>query len=343
MNKDNRILWADSLRTSATLAVIVLHVSVSVEQDFGTISMPAWLAANLYDSGARWCVPVFVMLTGTFALNNYSGDLKQFLIKTFQRIGLPFLFWSFIYLFYYNGNVFFQDKISFAGKASLIAVKLATGTAVHLWFVYMILSMYLLIPVFNRWVRHNNKAEQLFFISLWLLFLFVQPLWDKYDIGFDNSYFTGFIGYLILGNYLYKEPRKVNSFLLLIIFITTLAYTCLRTYYISISWHEMNEKYMDNFMPNIVVMCICIYLLFKNSPVKFPLLLRSIVIKVSKYSFGIFLVHILVLDLFLKYANILSVMHPVYGIPLLSLICLVISFAIIFVLNKIPYLRFVAG
>ena len=343
MIKEKRYLWADSLRAAATLAVIVLHVSVAVESGFGTIPMKDWLTANIYDSMVRWCVPIFVMLTGSFALNNYDGRFKPFLIKTFKRIILPFLFWSVVYLIYYNGGNLIDHNTGPAAKLSMVAGKLATGTAVHLWFVYMILGMYLLIPVLNRWVRQDNKAEQLFFLSLWVFFLFAQPLWEKYDISFDSSYFSGFIGYLILGNFLYKTERKVNSSILLLIFIGAVFYTCVRTYYLSLAGGEMNEKHMDNFMPNIVVTCISIYLLFKNNPLKLPVLLSSIVQSVSRYSYGIYLVHILVLDLFLKYANMLTIIQTVYSVPLLSLICLAISFAIVWVLNKIPYLRLAAG
>ena len=343
MVKEKRYLWADSMRAFATLAVIVLHVSVAVEAGFGTIPMKDWLASNIYDSMVRWCVPIFVMLTGSFALNNYDGRFKSFLIKTFKRIILPFLFWSVLYLIYYNGGNLTDHNTDLTEKFKMVAGKLATGTAVHLWFVYMIIGMYLLIPVLNRWVRENNKAEQLFFLGLWVFFLFAQPLWDKYDISFDSSYFTGFIGYLVLGNFLYKTERKSNSLILLLIFIGTVFYTVVRTYYLSLAGGEMNEKHMDNFMPNIVLSCICIYLLFKNSPLKFPGFLRSTVQTISRYSYGIYLVHILVLDLFLKYANMLTVIQPVYSIPLLSITCLGISFGVIWVLDKIPFLRFAAG
>lgn len=343
MSKQNTIQWANSLRAAATLAVIVLHVSVSAEDDFSSISLHNWLSANIYDTAVRWCVPVFVMLTGTFALNNYPGNLKIFLLKAFHRIVLPLLFWSVVYLLYYHGNDLFRHAMSIHEKVSLLATKLATGTAVHLWFVYMIISMYFLIPVLNRWVQHNNKTEQFFFISLWVLFLFAQPLWDKYDISFDNSYFSGFIGYLILGNFLYKENRRVNNVLLMLVFVAALVYTCIMTYGLTASSHEMNEAYMDNFKPNIAIMCICIYLLFKNSPVNFPLLLRGVVNKVSAYSYGIYLVHILVLDLFFNYGFTYSIMPAVFSIPIISLSCLLVSYLVIYILRKVPYLRMMVG
>lgn len=335
--------WANSLRAAATIAVIVLHVCVSAEQDFSSIPLPSWVTANIYDAAVRWCVPIFVMLTGTFALNNYPGNLKIFFVKTFRRIVLPFLFWSLVYLLYYNGNDLFQHQMNMHDKTALLATKLATGTAVHMWFVYMIISMYLLIPVLYRWVQHNNLAEQAFFISLWFLFLFIQPLWEKYDISFDYSYFSGFIGYLLLGNFLFKQPKKINSALLISVFILALAYTCFMTYRLSASTHAMDETYMDNFKPNIAVMCACIYLLFKNSPFNLPLLLRNWVGRISAESYGIFLVHILVLDLFFKHGITYTRLPVIVSIPIISILCLAVSFGIIYVLKKIPYLRAMAG
>jgi len=343
MEKEKKIQWANNLRAAATVAVIVLHVSVSAEEDFKILPLSSWLVANIYDTAARWCVPMFVMLTGTFALNNYNGNLKIFLIKMFQRIGLPFIFWSIIYLFYYNGNDLLQHQITIHEKLSLVAEKLATGTAVHLWFVYMLIGIYFLIPILSPWVRHNNKAEQLFFISLWILFLFVEPLFEKYDISFDYSYFSGFVGYLILGNFLYKTPRRVNTVLLVLLFVSALIFTCIMTYRLSSSLHEMNEAYMDNFKPNIVLMGICVYLLFKNIQIKFPLWLSNGINKFCSYSYGIYLVHILVLDLFLKSGITYLRLPVIISIPIISLLCMVVSYVIIYVLKKIPYLRITAG
>lgn len=343
MSDPARLQWAYSLRAAATVAVIILHVSVSVEDDFGTIPFHSWLAANIYDTAVRWCVPMFVMLTGTFALNNYGGDLKIFLGKTFKRVVVPFAFWSLIYLFYYNGADLFQHQMNLHAKAALVAGKLASGTAVHLWFVYMILGMYFLIPIFNQWVRHDNKNEQIFFISLWFLFLFIQPLWDKYDISFDISYFSGFIGYLVLGNFLFKRSRKSNVVFWIIIFIGAITYTCIRTFNLSASTHEMNENYMENFTPNIAITCVSVYLLFKDNRLILPASFNNLINKLSEHSYGIYLAHILVLDLLFKHGITYSVMPVAFSIPLITILCLSISYAAIYLLKKIPYLRTFAG
>ena len=63
-----RVVYADLLRIFATFAVIVMHVAAS-----GWSSTPVssfdWQVYNLYDSLARWAVPVFVMLSGMFLLD----------------------------------------------------------------------------------------------------------------------------------------------------------------------------------------------------------------------------------------------------------------------------------
>ena len=338
-----RLQWAYSLRAAATVAVIVLHVSVSAEDDFATIPFHSWLIANIYDSAVRWCVPMFVMLTGTFALNNYGGDLKIFLGKTFRRVVVPFAFWSLVYLLYYNGADLFHHQINLHQKTALIAGKLASGTAVHLWFVYMILGMYFLIPIFNQWVRHDNKMEQIFFISLWFLLLFIQPLWDKYDINFDISYFSGFLGYMILGNFLFKRTRKSSVVFWIIIFIGAIIYTCIMTFNISASTRAMNENYMDNFTPNIAISCVCIYMLFKDNRLKLSPAFNNWINKISEHSYGIYLAHILVLDLLFNNGITYSIMPVAISIPLITILCLSISYTVVYLLKKIPFLRVFAG
>ena len=338
-----KLSWANSLRAAATFAVIILHVCVSVEQDFGKIPVSTWVVGNLYDAIVRWCVPVFLMITGTFALNNYQGNLKDFFKKAFKRIVLPFIFWSILYLFYYNGQELIHQQLSLQEKADLVLEKLLSGTAVHMWFVYLILSMYLLIPILSKWVRFGNIIEIRLFLLFWFILLFLQPLWDKYDISFDITYFSGYIGYLIMGNYLFKEPRKINIVFLLLSFTAAVGFTCLMTYRASLASGEMDETYLDNLKPAVSLTAISVYLVFKNISLKLPVWIKNIIESISVHSYGIFLVHILVLTLFFKSGFTYTILPVVISVPLISLLCLLISWGVIYIFKKIPVLRLVAG
>ncbi len=135
--KSGRLYWANDLRAYATIAVIMLHVASTISITYPAIPKPFFLTSVLYDSSMRWCVPIFIMLSGSFALEHYDGRLKKFLSKMFYRIILPFIFWSIVYLFYFSWNELTAGGKTASQLFSIIAQQFLTGTASHLWFVYI--------------------------------------------------------------------------------------------------------------------------------------------------------------------------------------------------------------
>lgn len=91
--------WIDNSRILAIFAVIVVHVGAKVVGE-NTIGSEYWWYGNIFESLARWCVPVFVMISGALLLDpNKKEDLLTFYRKRLHRIFIPFLFWSVIYLY----------------------------------------------------------------------------------------------------------------------------------------------------------------------------------------------------------------------------------------------------
>src|SRR6476659_6143843 len=131
--KPERLLWANNLRAIATVAVIMLHVASTISSLYLGIPKSYLLTSIFFDSAVRWSVPVFIMLSGSFALENYDGKLWNFFVKMFYRIILPFLFWSVVYLFYFS-----WDELTDPGKSTIqllafIGKQFLEGTATHLW------------------------------------------------------------------------------------------------------------------------------------------------------------------------------------------------------------------
>lgn len=81
----------------------------------------------------------------------------------------------------------------------------------HLWFVYMMLGLYLIMPVISPWLQKVGKKEEGFFIGLWAFTLclylfryFFGPVfgecwWNPYPFFY---YVSGFVGYIVLGHYI---------------------------------------------------------------------------------------------------------------------------------------------
>lgn len=133
VNYLRRFLFLDWLRILATLAVVTLHSSTGLVLNNFYEDPSSWWVGNFYESITRWCVPIFVMISGALLLNDSKTyTYKSFLLKRINKILLPLLGWSIIYYCYFV----FQGRYSF----SILDFfqKLSTNKiSNHFWFLYM--------------------------------------------------------------------------------------------------------------------------------------------------------------------------------------------------------------
>lgn len=215
-----REIWIDWLRVTACFLVMLTH---SCEPFYLggegsrilTLADARWLA--FLNVLPRACVALFVVASSylQFPLHYPAGT---FLRKRALRILLPFLCWTVVYALVWGEPV--QNF-----KDLLLNFNYAAG---HLWFVYMLLGLYLLMPLLSPWAEKVGKKELQVYLAL-CLFTTLIPLirqwaggpapviygpsgipnaakyplwgeasWNSYGLFY---YFSGFIGYLLLGLY----------------------------------------------------------------------------------------------------------------------------------------------
>jgi hypothetical protein len=136
-----------------------------------------------------------------------------------------------------------------------------------------------------------------------------------------------------------KYIKKINltHISLLLIFIG-LFITVFCTYQISKLNSKFSELFYNYLSPNIILLSIGIFLLFKN--MKFNNFhINKFLGIISKYSYGIYLIHVFVLFFLNKIGLNGIFINPLIGIPFVTLICFFISFGIIYFLNKIKFLK----
>ena len=96
---EDRYARLDAARWLAAVAVVLLHSAALIVSDPAAYGGGAWLAANLYDSAARWCVPVFVMVSGALLLDpGKPQDALKFYSRRMARICAPLVFLSLIHI-----------------------------------------------------------------------------------------------------------------------------------------------------------------------------------------------------------------------------------------------------
>ena len=338
-----RFSWSDNLRVIATMSMVLLHVVSPLVLKFGKVDDELWHIANLIDSSLRFCVPVFVMLSGALLLN-HETPIRIFLKKRVMRVVLPFVFYSAVYMAY---DRFRHPRSATSTFTSFQYIwdKLAHGAVYHLWYIYMIIGLYLFIPIIGRWVRACTRKELLYFLIIWVVTLVVShPMLFLLKPDLNLSYFSGFLGYLVLGYYLSLIKfstawKKSYSFALL---LTGIGITYLGTFKYSLDKGSFDGLFYRYLTPNVLLSSAGLFMLVGNFKFRWqlPEFLRQFI---CRYSFGIYLVHVLVLSELSRLGINCSYKHPAIGIPVTTIACLAISGLLVALLNRLPGGKYVSG
>ena len=335
-----KLIWLDNVRVLATIAVIILHVSAPILYGYGKISKESWFIANFYDGMVRFCVPVFFMLSGALLLSK-DYELSYFLKKRFWRIIPPLIFWSLIYTFY-DFFLVGEKDVTILEFINIIIRNVFKGSSYHLWFVYTLLGLYLFIPILRKWIKDSKNKDILYFLIIWLVtIIYSIPYFKRYLPEIPLSNFAGYIGYLVLGYYLINLTIK-NKYIPIIFIIIGLSITIYGTYYLTYKNNEFSEYFYGYLTPNVILTSIGIFLLLKVFIIKSQRI-KNVISFFSNQSFGIYLVHVLILRLL----NIVEInwefTSPIISIPLIALICFLLSSITIYLLRKIKYGNYISG
>lgn len=341
MRKEGNIEWITNLRVLATIFVIVVHVSMESRYN------SALYADLIYGGFARFCVPVFVMISGALLLPR-EVPLVPFTKKWMVKIVLPFLFWSIPYILYnFRQRIYVGETFTLFQALKESCKYIVQGTTnFHFWYIYMIIGIYLFIPIIGKWARAATQKELLYFLGTWFLTMCLQlPFMSCFKIAIDLYYFTGYLGFLILGYYLSIADFNYKLWHAALITFIGYSVTVVLTRYLTKQNGVFTHTYYDYLRPNIIVLSAGVFLLVKKMNVGFfrSGILLKIRDGIATYSFGIYLVHWLVILFLAEYHIDWQLITPLVGIPLTTLSCLVISFACVWIVNKLPLGKYVSG
>lgn len=225
-----RYIWLDWMRVTSIFFVLIIH---STEPFYlggegslvETANTAFWV--SLFDSFARACVPLFIIASSFLQLPLHSSTGK-FFSRRFVRILIPFIIWTIIYAFVWGEPIENFSNL-------LLNFNYAAG---HLWFVYMLVGVYLLIPMLTPWAEKVSKKELLGYLAVCFFTTFIPfiremyssvdtpviygpsgiPNLAKYPLWGESSwnaygvfyYISGFIGYMLLGLYVRRFVGELS-------------------------------------------------------------------------------------------------------------------------------------
>ncbi|MGD6933079.1 MAG: acyltransferase [Candidatus Bathyarchaeia archaeon] len=342
------------IRTFAIVLVVLLHASIEpipaiVTPDSSAV-LVQWWSVNLYDSFARPCVPLFVMLSGALLLQPSKADepLRVFFKKRVSRIALPFLFWMGAY---FAWDIFVNQQPL---TTQTLVEGLLGGPYIHFWFFYMLIGLYLVTPLVRVFIAHASRRLLRYFFVLWLTGVSVVPLLNLLvGHNLNNNVFliTGYIGYFLLG--LYLLDTHVNRKVLVACVLAGFAWTALGTYWITATvGGSLQFFFYDYFSLGVILSSVALFLLlisvnYRKIKIKHPKLDR-LIHYVSINSLAIYLFHFMVLETLENgylwgFKISMATLSPIIEIPLLAGVTLVICLLVLYPLRKIPYLNRLIG
>lgn len=289
-----RKFWLDLIRIGAFFGVVLLHTAIpytTANHLFGHFS---WWSVSIINAFVRAAVPLFFMLSGCLLLG------REETVITFYRQRIPRLL---LVLTVWHSIYFFADVIKGVSVLSFhnwISQLLNNGSRYHLWYLYTIVGIYLLLPFLAKLCKACSLQE---IAILFLIAIFpgaIRPLLNYtlpvYIYLFDVL-LEPYLGYVLLGFLLSRISLRrchavTAAFCVLIgvgmcVFGNTAASSAESVHLI------MNGGYMLNHFLTAGGLFVLIRLLFGKT--ELPEKQQRIVSHLSAASFPAYGVHVLIL------------------------------------------------
>lgn len=345
---NKRILWVDWVKFLAIFGVIGIHICSQFLSP-NILFSSTWYQAVILESTFRFAIVLFIMASGFLLLTKEQPI--NVIPRRIKRVILPFIFWLIIYAIIkavFKGQLgptwTLVDLISFIIGGFIDPM----GISVQFWYVYMMIGLYLLSPLLSRWVQHAPIAEIEYVLIIWAVISLVNFLGAKILLVDYLRYFTGAVGYFILGYYLTikDSPLLENKRFGIILFLIGSLITIMGTIGLSIITHTQSLFFirLGDITPGACLQAVGLFILLRNIDFySIKPAINNIVVKISKDSYGIYLVNILVINIFRKF-------HLMDGGRLTALIIiinivlvLVVSDVIVIIMTKIKFLSMFSG
>jgi surface polysaccharide O-acyltransferase-like enzyme len=331
------------MRIFAILAVILIHTIAPMVLNT-SITSNHWMLANAIDSFVRWCVPVFIMLSGALVIKPSSFEKRSaFLKHKVSRIALAIIVWSFAY----SSWLSFKAGTRFNVPAYISGLASGSPAPGHLYFLFIILGLYVLTPLISLLVKSVKDSEfsiiTYFIMALTLLWFLVST----YAPGQSGAHSSGFltqsfayVGYFMLG-YSLKSYTPKRPWLYLILFTSSylllVAVTQLLSSNIGIDRGLLYYSYIS---PFVILMSVCVFVLTRYYYMRYlnkNEKLSNLLVSLSTATFGVYLIHIFIMGTLIDTFRLnqdsykhLAIIYPA---------TILISYGISYAALRIPYLR----
>jgi len=330
------MIWLDNSRIIAICAVVVLHTAAGVVLG-NAIGSEYWWIGNLFDASVRWCVPVFVMISGALLLDpNKTEDLKTFYTKRLSRIVVPILFWSVFYQLWVM-----RSEGSTPSMVMAVRHLISGKSYYHMWFLYMIAMLYLFTPFFRKVVAHSTRRELSILVIITFMVAALHAIGVKVfseDSKLFTSWFLPYVPFYFLGYLLRIDDRHFSKTILWCTVILSACLTALGYYLVSITRGTDAGSYFYG-SASVTVIPLSISMMYLLKTWTTPIWNEKYTRALSLLTLGVYLIHPIALETLQHFGFGPLNFYPAVSIPVVAVIVSCSSFIVAWVIQQMPYLK----
>lgn len=361
MENKERIVFLDWIRVVACLMVMTVHACECIYSDDYSFSFPseqAKYAVLFFQSFVRpTAVPLFLMASAFLLVPIKTGTL-EFFRKRFVRVLVPLL--VFLPIYAVLPTLWGAQSWSDAGRELAHCYINFPVSGSHLWYIYMLLGIYLIMPVLSPWLDKVSRKEELAFIAVWFFTstfyrlrqllggdIFGECWWNPNATFF---YVSGFAGYVVLAHYIrtrldWSRSRIFGICIPLLAAMYLICFFSANYYSTRATTPAVMEQDWQNLTAVAVLMSFALFMLFSTirpGNTRFRNALYSrIVLPISKASYGMYLMHMLILP---HFYHLYATSLPAWlTIVLTASSTYLVSFAIAHTIGRLPFGKYIVG
>lgn len=347
-----RIPYLDILRVIACLLVILIHTPITQYDAY--YNTPS-IASAVYTVLVAVNCNLFFMITGALLLPVTMPN-KRFLKRRLRVILFPLIVWTIVYLL---EHAFLLHNFT----PRLLTSILFNPVEGLLWYVYVLLVIYVTLPLVSKCIEAIGKHGVQTLLVLWLLSSFIPYQHGVFIEATQYSHnmfgaFANYYGYVLLGYYMHRYGLPIFSrtqgwkWALLLAFgiVAMPLFEFLVQGHFDITWQQHLDTITSDISANNIAMATLLFALVQRfAPKQYDLkdhpTAASWWPRLSVCTFGIYLSQMIVMRQIVwpLTASWLGNAHWLLDSLVCAIFTFIVCFALVLLLRRLPFHKFLIG
>ena len=345
-NSGKRMPQLSLMRIAACFGIIVLHTVFAANEYFADgISGTEDLVSRMTENNMMWAVPTFIMVTGALQLDpGRKLTLKKLYGRYILRIAIALVACCIIFRIF--DMIMDGEAMSLAGVGKAFVELITAHSWGHLWYLYLLIGIYVLLPFYRMIAEKASDREMFYLCGVYFLFVSLIPMVESLgvNIAFYISESIIYPLYLFLGHMLHENRLRMGRTTALLLLISSTAAILIMDLMKYRYMVDIPAEFFGYASPFVIIQATSLFALVDkgNRGSEGEEKTHPMLDKIDGCTFGVYLIHMIFVRLIFRYLQ----WDPYQAWPLISLPLAVagialLSFGMVWILKKIPGVKWV--